>query len=262
MIIYKTTNLINNKIYVGQDKNNNPYYLGSGKILLRAIKKYGRDNFSKKILEICNSNDELNKKEEYWIRKLNSTDRKIGYNISIGGVEGDREKGQQIIKNGVYEYWLKKYGKEEADKKLEIKKEKLRIFNIYKKKNGWTHTKEAKEKISKFNKGKKLSKETKKKISNSRKGIKFSDETRKRMSISQKGKISPNKGKSMSEETKIKISNTLKGRDGTNNKPFLVDDTRYDRLRDASEKLNIKISTISYRLKSKNYKNYIFIDEG
>lgn len=40
MIIYKTTNLINNKIYIGQDKNNNPKYLGSGDLLKKAIKKY------------------------------------------------------------------------------------------------------------------------------------------------------------------------------------------------------------------------------
>ena len=37
-IIYKTTNIINGKIYVGQDKQNNPKYLGSGKILRYANK--------------------------------------------------------------------------------------------------------------------------------------------------------------------------------------------------------------------------------
>ena len=43
MIIYKTKNLVNNKIYIGQDKNNNPKYLGSGLILNRSIKKYGKE---------------------------------------------------------------------------------------------------------------------------------------------------------------------------------------------------------------------------
>ena len=42
MIIYKTTNLINKKIYVGKDKKENPNYFGSGKILSLAIKKYGK----------------------------------------------------------------------------------------------------------------------------------------------------------------------------------------------------------------------------
>lgn len=48
MIIYKTTNKINGKIYVGLDTKNNPKYLGSGKIIKFAIKKYGKENFEKK----------------------------------------------------------------------------------------------------------------------------------------------------------------------------------------------------------------------
>jgi group I intron endonuclease len=89
MIIYKTTNLINNKIYVGQDKYNNPKYLGSGLILRQAIKKYGRENFKKETLEHCKDFDELNDREIYWIEKLQSTVRDIGYNICFGGHNGD-----------------------------------------------------------------------------------------------------------------------------------------------------------------------------
>ena len=51
MIVYKTTNLLNSKIYVGKDCNNNPRYFGSGKLLLLAVKKYGRVNFKKETLE-------------------------------------------------------------------------------------------------------------------------------------------------------------------------------------------------------------------
>jgi len=47
-IIYKTTNKINNKFYVGYDTKNNPKYLGSGLLLKRAIEKYGQENFKKK----------------------------------------------------------------------------------------------------------------------------------------------------------------------------------------------------------------------
>jgi hypothetical protein len=51
-ILYKTTNLINGKIYVGihKLKSGSDSYLGSGKVLLRAIKKYGRDNFKRETL--------------------------------------------------------------------------------------------------------------------------------------------------------------------------------------------------------------------
>ena len=46
MVIYKTTNMINGKIYIGQDIKNNPKYLGSGKILKLSIRKYGRFNIN------------------------------------------------------------------------------------------------------------------------------------------------------------------------------------------------------------------------
>ncbi|MFM2010794.1 MAG: Acinetobacter phage Ac42 [Bacteroidota bacterium] len=89
MVIYKITNLINGKIYVGQDKFNNPKYLGSGFKLRRAIKKYGSENFKKDILESCSSKEELNSKEKFWIKELNSTNPDIGYNLVDGGQGGN-----------------------------------------------------------------------------------------------------------------------------------------------------------------------------
>jgi group I intron endonuclease len=84
MIIYKITNLINKKIYIGMDCNNNPKYFGSGKLIIYAIKKYGRHNFKKEILEFCDFSN-IYEREKYWIEKLNSRNRNIGYNICIGG---------------------------------------------------------------------------------------------------------------------------------------------------------------------------------
>ena len=70
-IIYKTINLINGKIYVGQTtRNNRPKYYGSGTYLINAINKYGKDNFKRETLEECNSQIELNTREIYWISKL------------------------------------------------------------------------------------------------------------------------------------------------------------------------------------------------
>jgi hypothetical protein len=88
MIIYKTTNLINLIIYIGKDKYNNPDYLGSGKILKRAIRKEGKENFKKEILEYCDNDIHLNEREVYWISYYRSTNIKM-YNISSGGDWGD-----------------------------------------------------------------------------------------------------------------------------------------------------------------------------
>ena len=85
--IYKTTNLSNNKIYIGQHKSpeydNN--YFGSGNLIKLAIKKYGKQNFKNEILEECNSPEELDDRERYYINKYKSNDISIGYKISNGG---------------------------------------------------------------------------------------------------------------------------------------------------------------------------------
>lgn len=92
MYVYKTTNLLNNKIYIGKRvyrKKDDDWYLGSGVYLNRAIKKYGRDNFKKEIIEWCDNKTHLCEREIYWISYFNSTDHKIGYNLSLGGDGGN-----------------------------------------------------------------------------------------------------------------------------------------------------------------------------
>jgi group I intron endonuclease len=130
MIIYKTTNLLNGKIYIGQDRNNNKNYLGSGKLLKKAIKKYGKDNFKKEILEECQTEEELNDREVFWISQYNSTNRDIGYNISDGSKEGDRKIGHDIAKGGIYNYWVLKYGKDIADEKRATQIDKIKKHNV------------------------------------------------------------------------------------------------------------------------------------
>jgi len=81
--VYLITNNINNKIYVGQDSKNRPNYYGSGRLILNAIKKYGKENFTKTILQECSTQEELDEAEEYWINFYQSYERrKHGYNIS------------------------------------------------------------------------------------------------------------------------------------------------------------------------------------
>lgn len=83
-VIYITTNLINNKKYIGQDSNNNKYYFGGGKLLKKALKKYGTKNFKKEILEICNKED-LNTREIFWIKHFNAAQDPMFYNLGLGG---------------------------------------------------------------------------------------------------------------------------------------------------------------------------------
>ena len=86
--IYKTTNLINGKIYIGQHKAQtfDPYYFGSGYILKEAFKKYKpkRINFKCEVLEWCEKNT-ISEREKYWISFYDTKNPAIGYNISDGG---------------------------------------------------------------------------------------------------------------------------------------------------------------------------------
>lgn len=73
-IVYKTTNVVNDKIYIGQHctENIDDNYIGSGLVLLKAIDKYGKNSFKREILEKCNSFDEMNEKEIFWMKHYDS----------------------------------------------------------------------------------------------------------------------------------------------------------------------------------------------
>jgi group I intron endonuclease len=123
-IIYKTTNLINGKIYIGKDKNNNPEYLGSGKLIRSAIKKYGRPSFLKEILEHCDNDISMNDRERYWIGAFNSRDKSIGYNISQGGDWGDiltNNPNRELIIDKIKKACKEKLGTAEHRHKMSIR---------------------------------------------------------------------------------------------------------------------------------------------
>jgi len=100
-IIYKTTNNIDGKIYIGKAQNSckstiRNEYLGSGVFLRRAIKKYGKENFYKEIIDTAANKKDLNDKEIYWIDYYNSRNQDIGYNITAGGEGSDYWKGKKF----------------------------------------------------------------------------------------------------------------------------------------------------------------------
>lgn len=100
MQIYKITNIINLKIYIGKDTTANPNYFGSGVILKKAIKKYGKENFIKEIIDSAETKEDLSKKEKYWILYYDS----ISGAARILGI--DRNWVRYRIKNGK---WPKTY---------------------------------------------------------------------------------------------------------------------------------------------------------
>ena len=177
-IIYKTTCLVNNKIYIVQSKYNKNSYLGSGKIFKKAIKKYGINNFKKEILIDGNfSQGEIDQLEINFIKEFNSTNKYIGYNISPGG-NGNTERTNTLI------------GISKTGKKL---------------------SEDIKNKISNSKKGKKASFETKEKLSKvkignkNRVGKKHSEKDRENISSGIKKYFQLN-------ENRIKSSNVAKKR--------------------------------------------------
>lgn len=95
--IYKITNLINNKIYIGEtmrpinirwnqhkSQSFNDHGHGYNYHLHAAIRKYGAENFKIEVIEQCSDEDRFDE-ESYLIKKYNTTDPNIGYNFVIEG---------------------------------------------------------------------------------------------------------------------------------------------------------------------------------
>ena len=127
--IYKITNLINNKTYIGQSncierrfaQHKSPYEQNrnSEKPLYKAIKKYGINNFSFDIIEECPEED-LNNRELYWINFYNSLVHNNGYNIRAGGEGncGENHPRHKLTKDDVIEI-RQRYNNHERCKEVE-----------------------------------------------------------------------------------------------------------------------------------------------
>jgi hypothetical protein len=88
--IYKTTNIVNSKFYVGMHSTDNlgDGYLGSGTVLARSIRKYGRENFIKEILEYFPDRESLRKREAEIVNEKFVND-KMCMNVKVGGEKGN-----------------------------------------------------------------------------------------------------------------------------------------------------------------------------
>ena len=172
-IIYKATNIVNQKVYIGQTvkklnirKSQHKYDAKNGSRLYfhLALLKYGFDNFNWEILESCFDINECNEKEKNIICLYKSTEREKGYNIDFGGNSTTRsDETKEKIRLGKQNVSLETREKlriANIGKKLSDEtKEKIRLANIGKKISETTRQK-LKENNSKYWKNKKLSQET------------------------------------------------------------------------------------------------------
>lgn len=195
-IIYKITNTVNGKIYIGQtvqtlvarkrDHRNSIERLARIS-LYRAFKKYGLEAFEWEEIDKASSKEELDKKEKLYIAQFHCTDSQYGYNMTLGG-------------------------------------------------EGGKHTEEVKKRIGISNKGRIKSDSERKKLSDALKGKyvkeqafwwgrKHTKEQKRKISEAQLGSKNHNFGKKASEETRLKKSEAIKGEKHWNHKKVVNLDT-------------------------------------
>lgn len=212
--IYKTTCLVNGKIYIGRhDGSENDGYIGSGVKFTCAVKKYGKENFKREILRYCNSEHELSIWEYVFIKKFRAQDPNIGYNIAEGDVNKSEYNPAKLpeVRNKMIEV------NRRTTSDLNYRKRQSEIMKEYYKTHPATFT------------GKHHSEETKRKLSEARmgkpsanKGVPVSEEQKRKQSERMKGRYSgdknPNYGNKWTEEQRKHLSDVKKGLKPAKNK--------------------------------------------
>ena len=238
--VYKTTNLVNNKIYIGvhaiADLAIDDGYLGSGLAIKGAIKKHGKENFKKEILAAFVNRDSAYLMEAALVHE-EFVLREYTYNMAGGGRgvgfganhpnygKHHSEETKAKLSNANSGDKSPRYGKKDSEETRKKKSDAMQgrtlseewKQKISETKKGVPCPEEQKQKISEALKGDKnhwfgklLSEEHKQKISEAEKGKKESEETRKKKSDARLGEKNPNFGKKTSPETKQKMSEARK----------------------------------------------------
>ena len=214
--IYRITNLVNGKTYIGQHKYKklDDNYMGSGTYLARAKKKYGIENFKKEILY---SNIQYKETADDMERFAIAKERAIGkgeYNLADGGGGPSGLPAWNKGKKGVQVAWNKGVpmseeqkkkcsealkGKPSSRKGVSLSEEEKTYISI---KTKEAMTEDVRKKISEKKKGK----------PSQMKGKHHTEESKQKMRESHKGQVAWNKGVPMSDEQKTHLSELNKGK--------------------------------------------------
>lgn len=209
--VYITINMINGKMYIGQhrckyEEQFTDGYLGSGTIIRNAIKKYGKENFKRIILEYADNQEDLNALERKYVDESIICNENF-YNLVIGGGAPLGMKHSDETRNKISEALKGRRLSEEHKKKLSIAN------------TGKTRTEEQNRQHGEFMKllyasePGRIEKLRERMLGNMcHKGHAHTDESKRKMSESRRGKKAWNKGKQFSEESRKRMSEAHKGK--------------------------------------------------
>lgn len=272
-IIYKATNIVNQKVYIGQTirgfenrKKQHERSANSGSVVKfhLALKKYSLESFCWEVLCNCYDLKQLNIMEEFYIWKNNSTSKDYGYNIKAGG---NNCKLSEETKKKISEKAKGRKHSDESKRKMSLSRSGENHFRF-----GKGLTDEHKDKLRAIRLGTKHSESSKLKMSLSRMGdknvnygkkIQVSQRTKDKISKKTSGSNNPMWGKKHSEETKNSISKKAIGRIPGTAKKVIDTETGqiFNSAKEAAMHAGINHGTMKDRLNGRrtnktNYKYY------
>jgi group I intron endonuclease len=208
MYIYKITNLINNKIYIGQTysirerwyryRSSVKREVDSSMMIVRSMIKHGIENFKIEEIEKCKNRNESNIREKYYIELYDARNTNVGYNIALGG-DSQWQSAEIItkIQEGRRKYFELHGNPRKGVPLSEEHKKAISIASMGK---------------SGTNLGRVFSQEWKDKLSDSNSGQMRNDEVKKTLSNSHMGQIAVNRKLDFDQAEEIRKAKLIDGK--------------------------------------------------